>query len=250
MEDFWINLTCEPSVLLLSWETPVGHKDRSRWVVGRIERIGSDAAIFRYLDDADFSEANYGRSRAALKEAGYLGYPAFDPARLVHEASVIETFMRRLPPRTRPDFPRYLEQFRIQAETRASDPFLLGATEARLPGDGFALINPLDPSAADCDLVIELAGYRWYREHHPHLAVGDALKLVPEPNNEYDSNAIAVQAGGQTLAHINRVQAPAVLAWMAGGHIALHLSRLNGTSERPRAFAFMQYRKSLARAAA
>ena len=38
--DLWIEHACEAERLLLCWEAPVTQKDRNRWVVGAVERVG------------------------------------------------------------------------------------------------------------------------------------------------------------------------------------------------------------------
>lgn len=246
--DLWIERACEPERLLLCWEAPVTQKDRNRWVVGAVERDG-ETVVFRYMVDAEFLAQNFGRTREQLKEAGYLGYPAFNEDRSVtFEDSVQEAFLRRLPPRNRSDFASYLAQFRLRLGSVNSDLALLGSTEARLPSDGFSLINPLDPDSGPCEVLVEIAGHRHYGD--APLSVGDVLQLRPDPMNAYDRNAVRFEANGRLAGHVGRFQAPAVLAWLARGQVSAKVARLNGTPDRPKAFAILRYQPVTARAVA
>jgi hypothetical protein len=74
--------------------------------------------VFDYLDSEDFARLNLGRSMADLRDAGYAGYPAFDVKRRDEggfREHVMEAFLRRLPPATRPDFGAY---WRISVSNR------------------------------------------------------------------------------------------------------------------------------------
>ena len=245
--ELWIDSACEPSRLLLCWEAPATQKDRNKWVVGEIKR-SSGSVVFRYLTDEEFLTLNFGRTREQLRQAGYLGYPAFkEELSEIYGEAVLEAFMRRLPPRRRADFPSYLAQFRLRPTSAGSELALLGSTEARLPSDGFSLINPLDPKSGACDVLVEIAGYRHYGTD---LHIGDALVLVADPANPYDPNAVRFEVAGVLVGHVNRVQAPAVLDWLANGQIQANVARLNGTKDRPKAFVILRYRPASNRAAA
>ena len=57
--------------------------------------------VFRYLDNKeDFTNA--------IKE-GFVCYPAFRKLNQEYSEGVLETFLRRIPPRKRGDFNKYLE---------------------------------------------------------------------------------------------------------------------------------------------
>jgi hypothetical protein len=127
---------------------------------------------------------------------------------------------------------------------------MLGLTEARLPGDSFSLIDPLDPEAKACDVVVELTGHRHYLANRQSFFVGQSLALVPEPENKFDVDAIRVEGAGQTAGYINRLQARSILRWIERGVVDAHLLRLNGSHDRPRAFAFLRARQTRAAAAA
>ncbi|GAA0868382.1 hypothetical protein GCM10009116_04920 [Brevundimonas basaltis] len=240
----WIEYLSEPKRLTLTWEPPLTVPGRTRWIVGEVRRT-SDGVEFRYLKGAEFSMENNGRTESELRATGYLGYPAFDSRgsdKTIFDDHVLEAFLRRLPPPTRSDFGAYLEHFRIQTTDRVSPMALLGATEARLPGDGFSLIDPFDPEQAFCDAVIEVAGHRHYPDSRAALVPGGVLELTPEPDHPHDPNAVRISADGITVGYVNRVQAPSVSAWISTRQVEATLLRLNGSTTKPRAFVFLKVR--------
>ncbi|MEH0197271.1 HIRAN domain-containing protein [Caulobacter sp. CCNWLY153] len=240
--EHWIEHVGEPDRLILAWQAPVEQKDRVRWAVGELSRSPSGGQ-FRYFDGSEFIHLNSGRTPGDLRSAGYLGYPAFDVAHPgAFTSGVLDAFMRRIPPRTRPDFPRYLAHFRMGPTSKLSDFALLGLTEARLPGDGFSLVDPLAPEQERRDLVFEIAGHRHNVECRERLVEGVELKLVPDPANEHDANAIRIEADGELIGHVNRLQAPVVGQWLRSRDVRVWLLRLNGTPDKPRAFAFLSVR--------
>jgi hypothetical protein len=185
----------------------------------------------RYFADEQVEQA---------KGLGFTGYPAFRLSRREHRAGVLATFLRRLSPRKRPDFDAYKAQFRLGPDLVRSDFALLAYTEARLPSDGFSIVNTLEDVRPPCELVLEIAGYR----HHGHKLsdqpkVGDQLEFVPEPDNEYDERAIAVKVGAKTIGYVNRLQTSTFHEWLPEGRFTATLERVNGATDRPRAFMFV-----------
>lgn len=238
----------EPVALLLAWQ-PVdeNHPLRMRRVVARIERQG-DANTFRYLSDTeDF--------RAAIA-AGFKGHPAFKLPDLdlrsastedasnsrVFKIGVLETLLRRLPPRNREDFPAFLAMHRLPSPFEHSDFALLGYTSAKLPSDGFSIVPVFSPDSIPCELILEIAGFR----HEPDadiatLAVGDKVQLVAENDNPYDQNAIAIchadrfSQGITTrrIGYVNRAMTGIVRTWMKNCTISAEIERVNGKPQRP-----------------
>lgn len=159
--------------------------------------VGNEV-VFDYLQGEEFVALNLGRSPKDLWAAGYCGYPAFymmkRPAGNFRERA-LEAFLRRVPPATRSDFANYLAHYHIRRATPLSPFSLLDVTEARLPSDGFSLVDPLDALACFVDLVFEVAGFRYAERTGAKVVVGDHLKLEPEPSNPRDSHAVQVKKG-------------------------------------------------------
>lgn len=248
--EHWLECICEPSKLWLAWQPPDPDK-RTRWAVGSLERGSEGAAIFQYLvPGAVFESLNQGRSYAELLTLGFAGYPAFSLKQREHRAGVLEALMRRLPPRSRADFGDYQRHFRIPGHANISDFSLLGLTEAKLPSDGFSVVDPLDGAVACCDLMLEVAGYRYYaRDFDGEVSLDTPVTIVPEPQNKHDPNAIAVRLNGKTLGYINRLQTAAFSSWLARQRVDAWIERIIGRPDHPRLFIFVRVRPSLTRAA-
>jgi hypothetical protein len=242
--DHWIEHPSEPTELVLAWQAPDSIPERTRWAVGCLQKT-LDGACFRYFDDAEFAALNGNRSREALKAYGYSGYPAFDIAKQPQNGftdGVLDAFARRLPPPSRPDFRRFLEHFRFKGDASLSIMELLALTEAKLPSDGFSLIDRLDPEADCVEVLFEIAGHRHNAEPRDRLVVGQPLTLIADPTNLHDPNAVRFEAGGALIGHVNRLQAEAVGSWLREREVSAWLTRLNGKPDAPRAFAFVQVR--------
>lgn len=230
----------EPSVLYLAWQAPDAQTDRLRWAVGVIEN--GPRPTFRYFRADELPSYNAGRGLDRLKAAGFVGYPAFlFEAGRTFETDILKTFLRRLPPRSRGDFSQYQEYFSIHPGSSLSGPLLLALTEARLPSDGFSIVDPLDPGASECDAVFEIAGFR-YEAAGRKLELGDELTLKPEPTNVHDSNAVAVYSGLERVGFVNRLQAPTIASWHIGGFVTCQVLRKNGRADAPRAYALVSKR--------
>lgn len=242
--DHWIEHPSEPTELVLAWQAPDSVPERTRWAVGCLTKT-SIGASFRYLEDAEFAALNGDRSREALTAYGYSGYPAFDIAKQPEGGftdGVLDAFARRLPPPSRPDFHRFLEHFRFRGDRPLSTMELLALTEAKLPSDGFSLIDRLDPDAECVEVVFEIAGHRHNAAFRDCLVVGEPLDLIADPTNFHDANAVRFEAGGNLIGHVNRLQAEAVGRWLRDREVSAWLTRLNGKPDAPRAFAFVQVR--------
>lgn len=233
----------EPQRLILAWQAPEGRGDRTRLAVGELERAGPEC-VLRYYDGTPDVET--------AKSLGYAGYPAFpiDPDVPEYRAGVLSAFMRRLPPRSRPDFKRYVERLRLAPDLDLSDFALLAYSEAKLPSDGFSLVNTFEGVEGPCDLYLEIAGFRHHGANVVGLAEGQPLTLEPEPSNPKDPKAMAFKAGGQIVGYVNRLQTDAFRRWHERDSVEVTLERLDGSSEHPRGFVFVKIRPRPFRVAA
>lgn len=224
-----IEHTIESRRLLLVWQASDG-KERTRLVVGELLREG-DTVTFRYLSQTeDFKRA---------RELGFSCYPAFRKIDRVYTEGVMDTFMRRLPPRKRGDFAKYLQQWRLVPENAPSDFALLAYSGARLPTDGFSLDWPLDEVNAPCELLLEVAGFRYQDGVSiDELDEGVPVSFRQEPDNIHDDKAIAIEWQGQRIGYVKRTQRDAVLRWLHDYEVDAYIERLNGTKERPVVYLF------------
>jgi hypothetical protein len=216
--------------LLLAWQASDPDGERTRFAVGELLLEGEECTL-RYLSGNEVDSA---------RALGFSGYPAFDVGKVEHRKGVLAAFMRRLPPRTRADFDAYKAQFRLQAGLSISDFALLAYTEAKLPSDGFSIVNPLTDVCGPCEFLLESAGYRHYAGGlNEPLSVGQRLQFVAEPSNKWDPNAVRVEANSELVGYVNRLQAPAFLQWIKQAVVEGFVERLNGNAVKPRLFMFV-----------
>lgn len=241
----WITEVSEPDHLILAWQAPDEFKDRTRFAVGILTCRDREVRLRYFSDGDEFARLNPGKTYAQMVGYGYAGYPGFSLDRREHSSGVIEAFMRRLPPRTRSDFAAYEQHLRVRPGTELSDFALLGLSEAYLPSDGFSVVDPLDPDVDQRQLIVEVAGYRYYATKGEGLlpTVGDMVEVVAEDDNVFDTRAVAVVFQGQKIGNINRLQVETFRAWSAQGRIEATVDRLNGRVDRPRLFLFVRVAK-------
>jgi len=218
-----INHINTPNRLLLVWQSPEG-TERNRFVVGEV-CFDEQGYSFRYLVDTE-------RFDQACTE-GFVCYPAFRKINNEYRDGVLETFLRRIPPRKRGDFGKYLQQWRLALEIEISDFALLGHTGAKLPNDGFSLINPFDNVDAPHEFYIEVAGFRYQGVSLEDIAENMLVDFVSEPDNQYDQNAVRVEVAGQKIGYVNKTQSAAFNRWLQHYSITACIERINGSSDRP-----------------
>lgn len=237
----------EPPRLILSWQPPPSLPDRARWAEGGLARTAG-GATFRYLRGEELASANKGRTEADLIRAGFAGYPAFTWARnhagQVFHDQALEAFLRRVPSSRREDFGRYLERFRLHTQSQFSPFALLAASGAELPSDGFSLIDPLEVRTVTQDAVLEIMGHHYYHAREgSRLEPWAAVELVPEPTLIHDPNAVRVEQSGRILGYTHRLQAQSVSNWLMTRSVNAWGARVNGSTDRPRAFIFVEVRE-------
>ena len=225
----------EPTCLYLTWQPPITSEfSRTRRVVAKLVRTENSDANLKYLTDAE--------DYRAAAEMGFEGYPAFPLTRPCYE-NVLCTFVKRMPPRKRGDFHKYLNAIRIPVEAKISDFALLGYSGAKLPEDTFNLCVCLRDETAPFELMTEISGFR----HHAGMNIredlhpGDIVSLDKEPTNEYDPNAIKVLRQNVHIGYIDRVITGDFHLWMDEGRIkSVQIERINGQPERPQIFLFVE----------
>ena len=221
----------EPSRLLMTWQpSDEGAPVRTRRVVGEVlsEKPSGDI-VFRYRKGTDDFQA--------AEAAGFKGFPAFRLEDTEMRHGVLESLMRRLPPRNREDFGDYLQLHGLPAPFKLSDLALLGHTGARLPSDGFALVPEFPVDAGPCDYVMEVAGTRHVLQGSlSDLRVGDAVTIQPDPSNVVESDALAVLHDGQRIGYVNRALKGMFYRWLQSGRMTATIERQNGKPNRPLIF--------------
>ena len=228
----YIEHLIEPDRLLLSWQA-LDSKNRSRYVVGELVRKDGKVVLNYFNNSEDFKKAC---------QHGFSGHPAFrikDEGQ-VYDNKVLEAFARRLPPRSRSDFYRYMQLRGLNPDTEISDFALLGYVGARLPDDGFELVHPFDNAVQPFEFITEVAGFRHESEVTPEdIAIDAPVRFVPEPENDYDSYAIRIEMKGLKLGYVDRGRLALFHRLLNAGHrITGSIMRKNGTESRPLIYIF------------
>jgi hypothetical protein len=226
----------EPERLWLTWRNRRAsvESQRLRFIVAEIIKKNDNHVVFNYLKNEE--------SFSVAKEVGFLGYPAFNLKQDTHEQGVLDAFLRRLPPRKRKDFPLYLNQYGLPENFNGSDFALLAYTGAKLASDTFEICPDLSTASAPLDLFVEVSGFRHYLENAPDIKVGDPVNFLPEPENLYDSKAIAITFSGKIIGYVNRALCSSFLRLVKEGRVNSYVARVGGTFEDPQVYVMAEYR--------
>jgi HIRAN domain len=237
----YIQHIIEPKKLLLSWQPKKeGNASRLRRFVAELVADGKDVRLEYLLDSEEVSEAK----KVGFEE--YFGFPIKDR---VHK-NVLAAFMRRLPPRKREDFSRFLTAIRINPDDvqDISDFALLGYSGAVLPGDDFTIINPFSNAEPPFELLIGIQGYRHYLDNVPYdyMNTGSQVTFEPQPTNHIDSDAIKVLMDDKLIGYVCRGLNKSFNSWLDKGYnIEAAIERINGTPDSPKIYALVKVTGSL-----
>jgi len=226
----------EPDRLLLSWQTP---SERLRMFVAELKRNGDEEADLVYLKEReDFSKA---------QSLGFMGYPGFDIEINIYK-NVLTSFMKRIPPRSRGDFGRFLDALRIKAEAEISDFALLGYSGAKLPDDDFTVIHPFENASVPFEFMLRVEGYLHYQDELPLNVLSTDMQadFEAEPDNPKDPGAIKIMINGIKAGYVCRGLTASFRNWMQSGlTISACVERINGSGKNPKVYLYVSAKKAL-----
>jgi len=220
----------EPDRLLLSWQTA---SERMRMFVAELIRSGDDANLVYLKESEDFLKA---------QSLEFEDYPGFAIENDVHK-NVLTSFMKRLPPRSRRDFGRFLDALRIKFEAEISNFALLGYSGAKLPDDDFTVIHPFENASPPFELLLPVQGYRhYYKDQLPlaDLSTDMQAGFEAEPNNPKDPEAIKIIINDVKVGYVSRGLTGSFHEWMqAGLAISAYVERINGKEQNPEIYLYV-----------
>lgn len=228
----YIEHIVEPEKLLLSWQTSQPEKSRSRMFVAELIRKGDDADLLYLFDSDEFRNA---------QSLGFKEYPGFSANQQKYE-KVLFAFMKRLPPRSRGDFGKYLDSLRIRKDAEISDFALLGYSGAKLPDDDFTVIYPFENAVPPFEFLLHVQGYRYYVNQLPlaSLMLEQEAAFQAEPENEIDPKAIKIIIGGDHAGYVCRGFTESFHKWFEAGYkIDANIERINGPEKRPEIYLYV-----------
>ncbi|MGA1843384.1 MAG: hypothetical protein ACMUIS_02340 [bacterium] len=228
----YIEHIVEPERLLLSWQTAQPGKDRGRMIVAELIRNGEDADLVYLLDAEDFKKA---------KSFGFDEYPCFKTDHAKYER-ILSAFMKRLPPRQRGDFVKYLGALRIKPDEQISDFALLGYSGARLPDDDFTVIHTFENGVPPFEFLLQIQGYHYYMEHLPFAGIKPEQQAIfqAEPENPADPKAIKIIINGSRAGYVCRGLTESFHKWFGAGYMVTgSVERINGTEQQPEIYLYV-----------
>ncbi len=162
--------------LWLIWKQP---KTRRRYKIG-VLNYKENKYYFQYinpeLDDA-------------LK-AGFLYFPGFEDINKIYESNkLFANIETRLPNPKRADYLEILNLYNL--ETDSDKMQILQATKGRLLTDNYEFVPIFDSNKVEFD-VAGTGHCHDIEKCKSFISINDKLLLEPEPNNNYDKNAIKV----------------------------------------------------------
>jgi len=226
----YIEHIIEPEKLLLSWQAQ-SDRERLRLFVAELIRNGDDANLVYLQDSTEFKDAI---------SLGFKNYPGFSIEQQKYE-NVLFAFMKRLPPRSRGDFGKYLDALRIR-NAEISDFALLGYSGAKLPDDGFTVIHTFENAVPPFEFLLNVQGYRYYAKQLPLDSIKQEQEATfqPEPENKIDPKAIKVIIDGIHVGYVCRGLTDSFHQWFAASYkITASVERINGTTDRPDIYLFV-----------
>ncbi|NNO00312.1 hypothetical protein FKQ62_12775 [Vibrio sp. B1-2] len=211
------------NTLFLTWQS---NRDRNqRYLVGALKKLESGFEFSYLTETQDYSDA---------LEQGFLGYPAFPLNKGSFTNDVMTTFMKRLPPRSRRDFTKYLVNHHLPVDFNGSDFDLIAHTGIQLPSDGFDLIPNLEEADIPFEYLMEVAGTRYYLsfEESGEILLGSKVDLHCENENEFDCNAVAMFVNQIKIGYVNKLFCQTVRKLM-DRDLNCYVAQVSGTAERP-----------------
>ena len=232
----YIEHIIEPQKLLLTWQARIPeYKDGMRRIVADLVRNGDNADLVYLRETPEFDEA---------KKLGFDGYSGFTIEQGTH-TNVIAAFMKRLPPKKRGDFYKFLNAIRIKPESEISDFALLGYSGARLPDDDFTVINSFSDIEPPFELLATVEGYRYHQESLPQPSLEEGMPALfqYEPDNSRDPLAVKILIKDQHAGYVCRGLHTQFHEWFDKGYnVTATVERINGTEERPQIYLLVRVR--------
>ncbi len=221
----------EPTKLLLAWQ-PLDEAHRTRYIVAELCHTEGGVNLTYLVGTNDFNEAQL---------MGFESYPAFQDINKTHY-NVLDTFMRRLPPRSRGDFTQYLAGIRLSPDSSFSDFALLGYSGAKLLSDGFSIIHPFNNVSDEHELLLEVAGFRHMENNDVKIVEGAPVTfLIVDKHEITQEPAIRIMVDDKNLGYVNRGLIPTVLEWIKDKRIlGAWIEKINGTPTRPLVYIYTQ----------
>lgn len=176
--------------IILVWRPGKSH----RRIPVAIVKSSAFGTTFRYLKD--------GIEQA--KEKGFVCFPDFPETKEVHDINVLKVLAQRINDGERSDIQSYYDFWEVPKTAQKDTYRLLAYTQGILPTDNFEFLAEYY-GVRGVRFVSELTGLSQAQLDNDVLHEGDSLEWRLEPNNEFDSKAVALFKDGRMLGHVKRI---------------------------------------------
>lgn len=215
--------------IYLIWKSPAG----DRFPVGKLYRDDK----FEYI------------AKESAYDAGFTCYPAFaifTEAPSIEYTEPIKVFTRRLPPKSRSDYGKFLALYGLDYKSEAvkdiSDFDLLAYTGAHLADNPFSFANPFKGCKPPFQFIMQAAAFHIYGQkiQNQELLLEKNLNLALEPENPKDIHALSIKFQEQKIAYVPRSYTEVFHEWLKlEFKIDLSVFRINGTDEHRYLYLFV-----------
>lgn len=208
------------NALFVAWRPSTPHEG---WrPVGRLEH---DGGLYRFF-----------YTHGATKP-GFRPFAQMDQLDQVYESEeLFPVFANRLLSESRPEYEDFLRWGGFDVANRPDPIVILSVTEGLRQTDAIEVFPCPQPDSESCYLnKFFLHGLRWMPDEAldriARLETGEPLKLMPDPQNDYDPNAVGVRTDidRMLIGYIPRYLSPDVLQlfYSCDGYSEVFVERVN-----------------------
>ena len=138
------------------------------------------------------------------KEKGFVCFPDFPNTKEIHDINVLKILALRINDSERSDIQSYYDFWEVPKDAQKDTYRLLAYTQGMLPTDNFEFLAEYY-GIKGIRFVSELTGLSENQLENDSLHEGDELDWKCEPDNKYDSKAVALYKRGQILGYVKKI---------------------------------------------
>lgn len=138
------------------------------------------------------------------KKEGFVCFPDFPDTMEVHSTNVLKVLSLRINDSERSDIQDYYKFWEVPKAAQKDTYRLLSYTQGILPTDNFEFLAEYY-GVKGVRFVSELTGLSENQLENDRICEGDELEWKLEPENRYDSKAVALYKKGQILGYVKRI---------------------------------------------
>lgn len=138
------------------------------------------------------------------KKEGFVCFPEFPDTNITYTINVLKALSLRINDSERSDIQDYYNFWEVPKSAQKDTYRLLAYTQGILPTDNFEFLAEYY-GVKGVGFVSELTGLSINQLGNDCIHEGDELEWKLEPENKYDSKAVALYKNGQILGHVKRI---------------------------------------------